>query len=59
MNVKKVKQVIASLKDQARDKELLANGDETSIFTDDANALRYAAQLLQERLDALCRETAQ
>lgn len=51
MDVKKVKQVIASLKDQARDKELLANGDKTSIFTDDAKNLRYAARLLQEWLD--------
>lgn len=56
MDNKKVKQIIASLLDQARDKKLLANGDKTSIFTDDANNLLYAARLLQEWLDTSHKE---
>lgn len=41
-------EIIDSLFDQARDKELLANNDpDNSIFADDANALREAAELLK------------
>ena len=39
--------IIHSLLDQARDKDLLADGDETSIFTEDAKALREAVDLLK------------
>ena len=40
-------EIIYSLLDQAQDKDCLANGDETSIFTEDAKALREAADLLK------------
>lgn len=39
--------IIHSLLDQARDKDLLADGDESSIFTEDAKYLRAAADLLK------------
>lgn len=39
-------EIIASLLDQARDKDALANGDPNSIFTFDANVLREAALML-------------
>ena len=39
--------IIHSLLDQARDKDLLADGDETSIFIEDAKALREAVALLK------------
>ena len=42
-----LEKVIDSLLDQARDKDLLANGDESSIFTEDAKYLRTAADLLK------------
>lgn len=32
-------EIIASLKDQAKDKDILANGEKDSIFTRDAQAL--------------------
>lgn len=41
-------EIIASLKDQARDKDILANGDKDSIFTRDAQALREAAEMLEK-----------
>ena len=41
-------EIIASLKDQARDKDILANGEEDSIFTRDAQALREAAEMLEK-----------
>ena len=41
-------EIINSLRDQARDKAVLANGDEASIFTQDAKALREAADLLEK-----------
>ena len=40
-------EIIASLLDQARDKDALANGEADSIFADDARALREAAELLK------------
>ena len=40
-------EIIASLLDQARDKDALANGEVDSIFADDAQALREAAELLK------------
>lgn len=40
-------EIIASLLDQARDKDALANGEGDSIFADDAQALREAAELLK------------
>lgn len=41
-------EIIASLKDQARDKDILANGEKDSIFTCDAQALRGAAGMLEK-----------
>lgn len=41
-------EIIRSLRDQARDKEALANGDADSIFAQDAKALREAADLLEK-----------
>ena len=40
-------EIISSLLDQAQDKDCLANNDETSIFTEDAKALREAVDLLK------------
>ena len=42
-----VEKIIDSLLDQAQDKDCLANGDESSIFTEDAKYLRAAADLLK------------
>lgn len=36
-------EIVASLKEQAIDKDYQADGDEDSIFADDAQALRAAA----------------
>ena len=41
-------EIIASLKDQAKDKDILANGEKNSIFTRDAQALREAADMLEK-----------
>lgn len=41
-------EIIVSLKDQARDKDILANGEKDSIFTCDAQALREAAEMLEK-----------
>ena len=41
-------EIIASLKDQAKDKDILANGEKDSIFTRDAQALREAADMLEK-----------
>ncbi len=41
-------EIIASLKDQAKDKDILANGERDSIFTRDAQALREAAEMLKK-----------
>lgn len=41
-------EMIASLKDQARDKDILANGEMDSIFTHDAQVLREAAEMLEK-----------
>lgn len=41
-------EIIASLKDQAKDKDILANGERDSIFTRDAQALREAAEMLEK-----------
>lgn len=41
-------EIIASLKDQAKDKDILANGEKDSIFTRDAQALREAAEMLEK-----------
>lgn len=41
-------EIIVSLKDQARDKDILANGEKDSIFTRDAQALREAAEMLEK-----------
>lgn len=43
----KIEEIIASLLDQARDKDSLAGGDPDSVFTHDAEALRAAAALLR------------
>lgn len=40
-------EIIASLLEQARDKDALAGGDPDSIFTSDAQSLREAASMLQ------------
>lgn len=40
-------QIISSLKDQAQDKMLLADGDKDSIFTQDATALLEACSVLE------------
>lgn len=40
--------IINSLRDQARDKEMLANGEVDSIFAQDANVLYEAANLLEK-----------
>ena len=45
---KPIQEIIRSLRDQARDKEALANGDADSIFAQDAKALREAADLLEK-----------
>ena len=42
-------QIISSLLDQARDKDVLANGDDSSIFARDARMLREAANKLSVR----------
>lgn len=39
-------EIIAYLKDQARYKDILANGEKDSIFTHDAQAMREAAEML-------------
>lgn len=41
-------EIIASLKDQARDKNSLANGEKDSIFACDAQALQEAAEMLEK-----------
>lgn len=41
-------EIINSLRDQAKDKETLANGDADSIFTHDALALLEAAEMLEK-----------
>lgn len=41
-------EILASLKDQAKDKDILANGEKDSIFTRDAQALREAAEMLKK-----------
>lgn len=41
-------EILASLKDQAKDKDILANGEKDSIFTRDAQALREAAEMLEK-----------
>lgn len=41
-------EIISSLRDQARDKEALANGDTDSIFAYDAKILHEAANLLEK-----------
>lgn len=41
-------EIVASLKEQAIDKDYQADGDEDSIFADDAQALRAAAELLEK-----------
>lgn len=41
-------EIIASLKEQAIDKDYQADGDEDSIFADDAQALREAAEMLEK-----------
>ena len=41
-------EIIASLLDQAMDKDRLADGVADSIFTDDAIALREAAEMLEK-----------
>lgn len=41
-------EIIASLKDQAKDKDILANGENDSIFTRDAQALWEAAGILKK-----------
>ncbi len=43
----KTGEIIASLLDQARDKDALAGGDQDSVFTSDALALREAAWMLR------------
>lgn len=45
---KPIQEIIRSLRDQARDKEALANGDADSIFAQDTKALREAADLLEK-----------
>lgn len=45
---KPIQEIIRSLRDQARDKEALTNGDADSIFAQDAKALREAADLLEK-----------
>ena len=45
---KPIQEIIRSLRDQARDKEALANGDADSIFAQDAEAVREAADLLEK-----------
>lgn len=51
-------EIIASLLDQARDKDALANGEGDSIFADDAQALREAAELLKSVADRLPNDDA-
>lgn len=41
-------EIVASLKEQAIDKDYQADGDEDSIFADDAQALREAAEMLEK-----------
>lgn len=41
-------EIIASLNDQAKDKDILANGEKDSIFTRDAQALREAVEMLKK-----------
>ncbi len=41
--------IIASLLEQARDKDALAGSDQDSVFTTDALALREAAAMLRQR----------
>lgn len=43
-----IQEIINSLSDQARDKAVLANGDEYSIFAQDAKALCKAIDLLEK-----------
>lgn len=45
---KPIQEIIRSLRDQARDKEALANGDADSIFAQDAKALCKAIDLLEK-----------
>ena len=48
---KPIQEIIRSLRDQARDKEALANGDADSIFAQDAEALCEAITLLEKLTD--------
>lgn len=43
-----LQEIINSLRDQARDKAVLANGDEASIFAQDAKTLCKAIDLLEK-----------
>ena len=45
---KPIQEIIHSLRDQARDKEALANGDADSIFAQDAKGLYEAANILKK-----------
>ena len=45
---KSIQAIINSLRDQARDKDALANGDADSIFAQDAKALCKAIDLLEK-----------
>ena len=45
---KPIHEIISSLRDQARDKDALANGDADSIFAQDAKALCKAIDLLEK-----------
>ena len=51
-------EIINSLKDQARDKESLANGDADSVFAHDARVLLEAAKLLRLTTTGQQKETA-
>ena len=51
-------EIINSLKDQARDKEELANGDADSVFAHDAQVLLEAAELLQLTTNGQQKENA-
>lgn len=48
---KPIQEIIRSLRDQARDKEALANGDADSIFAQDTKALCEAIALLEKLTD--------
>ena len=48
---KSIQTIINSLRDQARDKDALANGDADSIFAQDTKALCEAIALLEKLTD--------